>query len=88
VENLLFRSVFLDWPFGGGRGGGGATLKGPNCKRGATKGVIKKIFGTFFYINNGMRKNFVNINLTGVCPENIFCPGPRIPLIDPVLGQI
>jgi hypothetical protein len=23
-------------------------------KKGATKGVIKKIFGTFFYINNGI----------------------------------
>ena len=27
-------------------------------KRGATKGVIKKIIWNVFYINNGMRKKF------------------------------
>jgi hypothetical protein len=52
MENLLFSSVFLEWPVreGGMQFAPGPKLKGTkNCKRGATKGVIKKyIFGTLF----------------------------------------
>ena len=67
-----------------GRGGQrGQFAPGPSV-RGAPK-FGKKKFGTFFDINNGLRKNFLNLNfadigpikgltnvLTRICTENFF----------------
>jgi hypothetical protein len=51
--------------------GGGA--KGAPSLRGAPK-FAKKIFGTFSDINNGMRKNFLNLNFTDIGQKKGFYP--------------